>query len=631
MGAYNKVNGTYACENKHLLTDVLKNEWGFRGFVVTDWGAAHSTVKMANSGLDLEMPFPKYYGDKLLQAVQSGQVSEKVLNDKVSRILRAQFWAGLFDESVLDYGGHDDTPARRALALQAARESIVLLKNDRHFLPLKKDAFRKIAVIGPNGNVARMYGGGSGALNGNEAISPLEGIRQKVGNQVTVAFARGIPPKRTQLPIVGASFYRLPDGKPGVYAEYFNNKELKGQPVLTRVEKAIDFNWGYGGKRQPGTPGSPAPGVVNLDHWSARWTGLFRSPGEGWYDIGLKSDNGVRLYLNGEKILDAWTNRDAGKFKITRFHFRKNKWYKLRVDYYENVGSAQCKLGLAPYKARDYFNEAVALAKQSDLAVLCMGLNPRLESEDTDRDSLPLPARQERLIREVAQVNPNSLVVLYNATPILMNRWIDRVPAIVEAFYPGQEGGTALADILFGDVNPSGRLPITFPKRWADTPVHDTYPNPDVAVYKEGIFVGYRYYDKHRIEPLFPFGYGLSYTTFAYSQLHIQPAKISTKDTLTVCFDVTNTGKMAGDEVTQVYIHDVKAHLPREVKALKGLARVYLKPGERKTVCLKLSRLHLAYYDPSLKQWVAEPGRFEVWIGHSSRDIRLKGTFELKE
>ncbi len=629
MGAYNKINGTYACENKYLLRDVLKNEWGFRGFVVTDWGAAHSTVQMANAGLDLEMPFPKYYGEKLLKAVQAGKVSEKVLNDKVSRILRAMFWAGLFDESVRDYGGHDDTPARRALALQAARESIILLKNERHFLPLKKTAFRRIAIIGPNGDVARMCGGGSGALNGNVNISPLEGIRKKVGTHATVAFARGIPPKRTRLPILGPEFYRLPNGKPGVRAEYFDNKELRGKPVLTRVEKAIDFNWGYGGKRQPGTPGSPAPGIVPLDHWSARWTGLLRSPGEGWYDIGLKSDNGVRLDLDGQKVLDGWYNRDAGKFKIARFKFRKNKWYKLRVEYYENVGSAQCKLGAAPYLAKDYFKEAVTLAKKSDLAILCMGLNPRMESEDTDRDSLALPAAQERLIRAVVKVNPRSVVVLYNATPILMNRWLASVPAVVEALYPGQEGGTALADILFGDVCPSGRLPITFPRRWEDTPVHDTYPNPDVAIYKEGIFVGYRYYDKHHIAPLFPFGYGLSYTTFAYNHLKIEPKKITAKDTVTVQVDVKNTGPVAGDEVVQLYLHDVRASLPREVKALKGFARVHLKPGESQTVHFKLDRSHLAYYNPTLKKWVAESGAFEVWVGHSSRDIRLKGRFEM--
>ena len=327
--------------------------------------------------------------------------------------------------------------------------------------------------------------------------------------------------------------------------------------------------------------------------------------------------------------MDGWYNRDAGKFKIARFKFRKNKWYKLRVEYYENVGSAQCKLGAAPYLAKDYFKEAVTLAKKSDLAILCMGLNPRMESEDTDRDSLALPAAQERLIREVVKVNPRSVVVLYNATPILMNRWLASVPAVVEAFYPGQEGGTALADILFGDVCPSGRLPITFPRRWEDTPVHDTYPNPDVAIYKEGIFVGYRYYDKHHIAPLFPFGYGLSYTTFAYDHLKIEPKKITAKDTVTVQVQVKNTGPVAGDEVVQLYLHDVRASLPREVKALKGFARVYLKPGESKTVRFKLDRSHLAYYNPTLKKWVAEPGAFEVWVGHSSRDIRLKGRFEM--
>ena len=630
MGAYNRVRGTYACEKKYLLTDILKKEWGFQGVVVTDWGASHSTVKMANAGLDLEMPTGKFYGEKLLQAIREGKVSEATLNDKVRRILRVMFRAGLFDESIMAYGGFDDTPERRALALRAARESIVLLKNEGHFLPLNKKTIHSIAVIGPNGNVARMFAGGSGSLHGNYGISPLEGIRKEAGPAIKVAFAPGIRKMPTELPIVGPEYYRLPNGKPGIFAEYFNNREQEGKPVLKRVEKAIDFDWGYGGERDPSHPGSPAPGIVNLDKWSARWTGKFRSPGEGWYYIGLKSDNGVRLYLNGKKIIDSWIDSKPGKFKITKYKFRKNKLYDLRVDFYENVGSCQCKLGVARYKSGNFLQQAVDLAKKSDVAVLCMGLDPEMEGEAVDRDSLPLPSAQERLIRSVAHANKNCVVVLNNATPILMNRWLGDVPALVEALYPGQEGGTALADILFGKISPSGRLPLTFPKRWEDTPVHDSYPGKrEVAYYKEGILVGYRYYDAKKIEPLFPFGYGLSYTTFSYKNLRLTPQKIGPQDTVTVRFEVKNTGQMAGDEVVQLYVHDEKASVFREPKSLKGFARVSLKPGETKTVTLKLDRSALSFYSPKRKKWVAEPGWFDVLIGSSSRDIRLKGRFLL--
>jgi len=631
MGAYNRIRGTYACENTYLLTDILKNEWGFQGVVVTDWGASHSTVPMANAGLDLEMPTGKFYGDKLLKAVHEGKVTESTLNDKVRRILRVMFKAGLFDENIMAYGGFDDTPERRALALQTARESIVLLKNQNHILPLKKNQIKSIAVIGPNGDVARMHGGGSGSLTGNYGISPLEGVQKKVGNKITVRFERGVERKVTELPIVGPEYYRLPSGKPGIYAEYFNNRDLKGKPALTRVEKAIDFDWGYGGERDLEHPGSPDPKIIRLDKWSARWTGQFKSPGEGWYYIGLKTDNGVRLYLNGKKIIDSWIDSRPGKFKIAKYEFEKGKWYDIRVDFYENRGSCQAKLGLEPYHPTNYLKNAVDLAQKSDVAILCMGLNAEMEGESVDRDSLPLPAEQERLIRKVAAVNKNTIVVLNNATPILMNRWIDTVPAIVDALYPGQEGGNALADILFGDVSPSGRLSLTFPKRWEDTPVHDSYPGKkEVAHYKEGIFVGYRYYDKKNIEPLFPFGYGLSYTTFSYSSLQISPQKIAQNDTVQVQLRVKNTGKMAGDEVVQLYVHDVKASVPREVKALKGFTRVSLKPGETKLVTFKLNKKHLSFYDPKTKKWVAEPGRFEVLIGHSSRDIRLRGSFRLK-
>ncbi len=631
MGAYNRVRGTYACENKYLLTDILKNEWGFQGVVVTDWGASHSTVQMANAGLDLEMPTGKFYGENLLQAVREGKVSKSTVDDKVRRILRVMFWAGLFDENSIAYGGFDDTPERRALARKAALESIVLLKNEGNMLPLKKEHLKSIAVIGPNGDVARMCGGGSGSLEGNYAISSLQGIREKVGTQVSVQFERGVEEKVTELPIVGPEFYRLPNGKPGIYAEYFNNREVEGKPALTRVEKAIDFDWGYGGERDPDHPGSPDPNIIRLDKWSARWTGEFKSPGEGWYYIGLKTDNGVRLYLNGKKIIDSWIDSKPGKFKITKFKFEEGKWYPIRVEFYENVGSCRAMLGLKPYHPIDYLKNAVQLAKKSDVVILCAGLNEELEGEGVDRDSLQLPADQQELIREVVRANPKTVLVLNNATPVAMAGWVDSVPAILEAFYPGQEGGRALADILFGDVSPSGRLPLTFPRRWEDTPVHDSYPGErEVAHYKEGIFVGYRYYDEHNIAPLFPFGYGLSYTTFRYSHLHVTPETIGQQDTVTVSFDVTNTGKVASDEVCQLYVHDVKASVPREPKALKGFARVSLKPGETKTVTLTLDRSALAFYDPTAKKWVTEPGAFEVLVGSSSRDIQLRGRFVLK-
>lgn len=623
MAAYNRFRGTYACENKYLLQDVLKDEWGFTGVVVSDWGGARSTVPMANSGLDLEMPRSKYYGEKLLKAVKTGEVTEEKLNDKVSRILSIMFKAGLFDESIDSYGGHSDNEYRRSLAKKVADQSIILLKNENNFLPLNTNKIKSIAVIGPNGDEARMEGGGSGGLTGNYGISTHRGILNKVGDKIDVKFARGVPSRSLDLPIAGPEFYMTKDGKPGLDAEYFNNKEVEGEPALTRIEKDINFNWGNS---------SPDTNIIHLDQWSARWTGKFKSPGEGWYEIGLRSDNGIRMYLDGQKILDAWIDARPGKFKIARFKFEKDKWYNLKVDFYENIGSCRCRLGFAPYKPGTMTEDAVKLAAKSDVIVLAMGLDKELEGEAVDRARLNLDEDQLTLIKKVLKVNKNVVMVLNNATPILMDEWLGKIPAVIEALYPGQEGGNALADIIFGDLNPSGKLPLTFPKKWEDTPVANTYPGKkEVAYYKESIFVGYRHYDKKNIDPLFPFGFGLSYTIFEYSNLKLSSEEMAQNDTLKISLIVKNTGKMEGDEVVQLYISDKEASVEREVKSLKGFARINLKAGESKEVSFKIDKNHLSFYDVDNKNWKAEEGEFEILIGASSRDIRLKNIFKLNK
>ncbi|NOX65669.1 MAG: beta-glucosidase [Chlorobi bacterium] len=622
MAAYNSVNGEFACENGYLLNDVLKDEWGFTGFVVTDWGGAQSTIPMANSGADLEMPNGKFWGDNLLKAIKDGKVSETTLDDKVRRILRITFKAGLFDESVDKYGGIIDMPHRRSLALKAAEESIVLLKNENNLLPLDKNKVKSIAVIGPNGNVARMYGSGSAYLDGVYGISPFEGIRNKVGNNISVKFEQGIPDRAVNAPMVGAEYFTTNDGEPGIYAEYYNNKEQEGEPVYTTIEKNINFNWGWD---------SPKEGVVNLDKWSAKFTGKFKSPGDGWYEIGFRVDNGVRLYIDGEKVLDAWLGAIAGKFNSVRYKFEKDRIYDIRVDFFENIGTCQCQLGLVPFNAEEKIQEAVDVASKSEVVILALGLDPTLEGESVDRVRLGLDDDQLKLVDRVLKANDNAVVVLYNGTPITMDGWLDKVPAVVEVFYPGQEGGNALANILFGDVNPSGKLPLTFPKKMEDTPVADNYPGEKLHVYyTEGIFVGYRHYDKNDIEPLFPFGFGLSYTTFEFGDLKLSKDSMLESDSLFAAITVTNTGKVAGDEIVQLYISDKEASVEREVKSLKGFKRVSLEPGESKTISMKIDRSALAFYDVDSRSWVVEPGEFEVLLGNSSRNILVKDAFTIK-
>jgi beta-glucosidase len=316
---------------------------------------------------------------------------------------------------------------------------------------------------------------------------------------------------------------------------------------------------------------------------------------------------------------------------MVRFKFAADRVYDLEVEFYENIGSCVCKLGLEKYESGEMLEEAVKLAEESDVVVMCMGLSELYEGEAIDRDELTLPEDQHILIEKVLDVNKNTLIVLNNATPILMTPWIDRTPAIIEAFYPGQEGGHALADIIFGDINPSGKLPITFPKRWEDSAVYETYPGKkEIAEYKEGIFVGYRYFDKNEIDPLFPFGFGLSYTTFEYSDLQLNAKELLLTDTLTVIVSVKNTGSRAGDEIVQLYVRDLEAGVEREEKSLKGFKRIGLRPGESKKAVFHIDQSHLSYFDEKIRKWNVEPGEFEVLVGSSSRDIRLKDTFHLK-
>jgi beta-glucosidase len=634
MSAYNQTLGYYCCENQYLQREILKNQWGFTGAVVSDWGGVKSTIPTVKSGLDLEMPDGRYLGNDLLVAVKSGKIAEAEVTEMAARVLRVIFKAGLFDESTDTYGGVANTGARRDLALKVAEKSIVLLKNEKNFLPIGKEQYKSIALIGPNADVARMCGGGSGSNPGHYGISPLDGVKKILnGRNLAIGYKRGIALSKSTLKIVPSSMLQPPAGKPGpngVWAEYFNNRELSGKPVLTRPEKNIDFDWGYGSARSNGGPGSPDPTVVNIDKWSARWTGKLISPGTGLFDIGCLADNGVRLYLDGKLVIDAWTDQAPGQFKIATYQFEAGKTYDLKVEFYENIGSCSCKFGLEVHKSGKELDEAVELARNSELTILCVGLNSDMEGEAKDRDELSLPPSQIELIQKVTAVNKNTLVVLNGATPITMNEWITQVPAVIDALYPGQEGGNALAEIIFGDVNPSGKLPLTFLKRWEDSPVFKTYPGSrDVANYDEGIYVGYRHFDKYGIEPLFPFGFGLSYTTFEYSNISVDKKTMHPGDQLLASVTIRNSGKTEGEEVAQLYISDLKSSVDREVKALKGFKRVHLKPGESVRVSFKIGKADLSYYDEKSKSFVAGPGMFEVLVGSSSRDIRQKTGFEL--
>jgi len=625
MAAYNKVNGYHCTENRYLLTEILKDRWGFKGFVLSDWGATHSTVPAANAGLDLEMPAGEFFGgNKLLNAVRDNRVSEDIINDKVSRILRALICTGQMDNPERVSLRTVNCDEHKALALEVARQGIVLLKNKDSILPLKREKIKSIAVIGPSAAIARYGGGGSSHLNPYYSISPLKGIQDKVSDKIAIYYAQGS--SLTGEIVIDSEYLITSDTESvrhGLKAEFFPNKNLSGKPVYTRVDPIIDFDWGGGGPRSG----------WRADEFSIRWTGKLIAPGTGKYEIGVVSDDGIRLYLNGNLLIDDWVDHGAAKRTAT-LELEKGNMYDICLEYYENQGVASIRLiwdgpGLNPVA------EAVEAAKKSEVVLLFCGTSDGIESEGFDRENLELPECQEKLIDAILSANKNTILVLNTGGPILMEKWIDRVPAIVEAWFPGEQCGNAIADILFGDVNPSGKLPVTFPKRWEDCPAYGNYPGKNGRVeYAEGIFVGYRYFDTEDIEPLFPFGHGLSYTSFEYSNLKINPEIISTitspEITVYVSLDLQNTGEVEGAEVVQLYVRDVDASVPRPLKELKRFKKVNLKPGEKTKIEFTLDRNCLAFYSPEKKDWVVEPGEFEVLVGSSSRDIRLKGSFCLK-
>lgn len=615
MAAYNLLNGEHCTENKHLLTDILKEEWGFDGFVVSDWDATYSTVKTAVSGMDLEMPLGKFFDRKLLEAVKNGDVSEAVIDDKVKRLMRVRFKAGLFDrtETADEAVVHRDE--HKQLALEAAGESIVLLKNKNNLLPLDKNKIKSIAVLGPNAVYTRIGGGGSSKVTPFYAVSPMDGLKKAVGKNVEIKYAFGTAIKGDIHPL--SPEYMTPSnrsqGENGLWAEYFPNLELKGKPVLTRCDKQIDFNWGYD---------SPHPALHRADDknlFSIRWTGKLLPPKTGLYHLKLINNDGIRVYLDNKLLVDNW-KKNLLKFNGGSVELTGGKVYDIRIEYFFDGGISIVKFGWE-IPGQDSIAEAAALAKESDVAIVFAGLSDRFESESFDRGKLELP-NQDKLINAVAAANPNTVVVLETGGPVLMNPWLDDVAAVVQAWYPGQEGGNAIADILLGNVNPSGKLPVSFIKSYDDSPAFKDYKDKSLkSHYSEGIFVGYRYLDIHKIEPHFPFGHGLSYTQFAYSGLRVEPL---TDGAFAVNVEIENTGTVKGAEVVQVYIKDMESSVERPEKELKGFFKVFLEPGEKQTVRITLNRETFAFYSTRQNRWVVEPGEFEIQVGSSSRDIRLK-------
>jgi len=472
MTSYNLVNGAHASEHPHLIQDILKGQWKFDGLVMSDWESTYDGVRAANAGLDLEMPSGKFMNrQNLLPALKAGAINERTIDDKIRRLLRVMFRFGFFDRPQENPSLPKYSADSRLIALTAAREGIVLLKNEGNLLPLDRSKVKSILVIGPNAHPAVTGGGGSSRVHPFRSVSALEGLTQIAGSSVKV--------------------------------------------------------------------------------------------------------------------------------------------------FYEN--------GLNP--------ASLAFAAKTDAAVVVVGFKPSTETEGSDRP-FALAPEEERLIGEVGKLNPHTVVVINAGGNVSMANWIDSAAALLHSWYLGQEGGTALAEVIFGDVNPSGKLPVSFEKRWEDSSSYRSYypqRNEKRVAYTEGIFMGYRHFDKSQISPMFPFGFGLSYTRFAYSNLKLSSPRIHSGEKLRVRFEIANTGKCAGAEAAQLYLRDLKPREARPLKELKGFAKVFLEPGQSKTVEIELGPEAFSYFHPKQNAWLADPGTFEVLIGSSSRDVLLTQSFVLEK
>jgi beta-glucosidase len=625
MNSYNSVDGRPNTANDWLLNKKLKEEWGFRGFVITDAGSVggmndlHGTstdysesMKQAlENGLDVLFQtsldhFPLFFQ----KHIEQRSIDQKVIDQAVTRVLRAKFELGLFEDPYVDpaeagkWNGHPD---HRALALQAGREGIVLLKNRNGILPFQKNV-RSIAVIGPDAAAARL-GGYSGP--GNNKVSILDGIRQKLGGSVKVNFAEGCPREEAEAIPIPPEYLRHASGsssEKGLLASYWDNPDFSGTPAARRVDPGLDFRWALF---------SPQEGIAR-DWFSARWTGEIVAPKSGSLRIGLEGNDGYRLYVNDSLVIDNWDKRSYS-LMLRPFNAVQGKAYAIKVEYRETTGFGRLRLvwdqGVNG-NPRTGIDQAVEAARTSDVAVVVVGI---IEGEGFDRASLALPGRQPELIRAVAATGKPVVVVIVGGSAVTMDGWLEEVDGLLDVWYPGEEGGNAVADVLFGDYNPAGRLPITFPIAVGQLPL----------IYNHKPTGRNDHYADLPAQPLFPFGYGLSYTTFAYSSMKVDRPTIGPRDSLRVRLTVKNTGTREGDEVVQLYLRDVLASVVRPILELKAFQRVRLKAGEARELAFTIAPEMLAMLDRDMKR-VIEPGEFLIMVGSSSADIRLRQKFSVQ-
>lgn len=605
MCGYHIINSVHSSEYRYLNVDVLRGRWGFKGILMSDWGGTYSTIGPVVNGLDIEMPGGAMMNRaKIMPLIENGVVDESLIDTKVRHILQSLLAFGFFDRPQKDESISERNPYSDSVALEVARGGIVMLKNDG-ILPLEKG---KVLVCGPNANTI-VTGGGSGVVYPFESCSVAEGMRNMGRKYRSLYDTSGW---KTDL----SMFYADKDCTiPGAFAEFFSSKDLSGEPVHTAFVTGIDSTYAV----------SPVPGVVP-DDYSDRYTFYYRPEKESYLYLSAGGDDGYRLLIDGETVIDDWENKAFRSKDIIR-RFEAGKVYRFTYEHTDDWAVSQVL-----FRYSDQMNDP-AFAKaldEADAVIACVGFDSVTEHEGGDR-TFSLPDGQTDLLDALLERNSNVIVVLNAGGGVDMTPWLDRVRAVIMAWYPGQQGGQAVAEILTGKISPSGKLPFTIEKRLEDNPTYGSYhTNVDMSMfntpykrveYNEGIFVGYRGYERNGIEPLFPFGYGLSYSRFEYANLSAE----ENGGVWTIAFDVTNTGDCDATEVAQVYVSDLEASVPRPVKELKGYEKIFLKKGQTKRVEIELGRDAFSYYDAVERHgFVVEPGRFEVLVGASSEDIRLR-------
>ncbi|WP_294280933.1 beta-glucosidase [uncultured Chryseobacterium sp.] len=614
MTSYNLLDGRPSTANEWLLTEKLKKEWNFKGFVISDASAVgganvlHFTAKdyddasaqAINAGLDVIFQTEYQHYKLFIPPFLDGRISQQRIDDAVSRVLRAKFELGLFENPYIS-----DKEIRqlkllnhKPVAEKAAVESFVLLQNNNHTLPVPENV-KHILVVGADAEDARL-GGYSGPGNGKTSI--LEGIKKFTANKnITIDYSRGIDWDVKTLNTVPAKFLSVNTLK-GLTGSYFEDTDLSGSPAFERLDQQLNFKW---------TLYSPNPEKLQPDQYSVRWKGQLEAPETGKYQVGLRGNDGFRMYLNGKLMIDQWEKLSYST-KTVEVDFVKGQKYDLTVEFREDRGEANIEL-VWNYVLKNYqkdFNDALKMTKNADYIIIAAGIH---EGEFQDRSSLSLPGNQEAFISEVSKLNKPVTVVLVGGSAIKTTSWKDRVGAILDVWYPGDEGGNAVAKILFGAENPSGKLPLTFPVEEGQLPLsYNHHPTGR----------GNDYYDLSG-EPLYPFGFGLSYTTFEISDLKLNRSGYAQSDTIQAQVTVKNTGSKAGSEVVQLYVKDLLASVSRPVIELKGFQKVHLQPGESRQVVIELPVQQLQFLDEKMN-WAVEKGTYRIMVGNSSKNLPLK-------